>query len=119
MTTITLQNNQSIWARFQNFVTRYHESPLSVSSFVLSLIFLSYFWLPRVGILKSVYRYHFLYILFIPLTAALLIGLSLRKRYNEHKDIGILSYVSAGVLAFYFLAVMAIPMVLLVLYFMY
>jgi hypothetical protein len=93
----------------------------AISSLILAIIFLSYFIIPHVGVLSSVFNFSVFYVLVVPALALVLAVLGIRQiKMNKTHDRGIaLSYVALGITTFYFMIALAIPLVLLGLYIIY
>lgn len=115
MTTLTYTQAQS--ASLPRFFG--HFNKYALASIVFAILFISYFVLPHHGVLSSVLQYNVVFIVFIPLIALALSVISLRQIPVTH-DRGItLSYITLGITGLYFTVALAVPFVLLGLYFIY
>lgn len=115
MTTLTYTHIRNNY--FSHIFSYYNKYALL--STICVLLFISYFLIPHHGILSSVLQFDLLFIMFIPFAALILSVIGLRQITRTHDRGMIMSYITLGIMGFYFIVALAIPMVLLGLYILY
>ena len=123
MTTATIKRDRFTRLSIPN-VSLVGYNTTAIFSIVFAGLFMMYFLVPHVGILKQFFNLSFFYVLVAPLAAFILAVISmrqiLRSDVSHSSDGGLIMSVSALVVtSLYFIVALAIPLVLLCCYVVY
>lgn len=115
MTTIAIQQDKV--ASKPLFIHKYNKAALV--SFLLALLFASYFVIPHDSFLYPLYKFSILFVVVLPALTFILSILSVRQIMTTHERGATLSYIALSMTSLYLIAGMAIPFVLIGLYIVY
>ena len=118
MATITSINySRAQTSSFSHAFGNYNKYALA--SFTFAALFISYFLVPHSGILSPVMNFSVFFVVFAPFIGLLLSVISIKQISRTHNKGMVLSYISLGITGVYFMVALAIPVVLIGLYFVY
>ncbi|MES2437372.1 MAG: hypothetical protein V4519_05180 [Patescibacteria group bacterium] len=118
MATIAIQS-QKASRSFQASNALQAVNKAALVSISLTVLFLSYFLVPHVGVFSYIFDASLLFVILAPVVALFSAVVSLRQIHRSGDKGLTISYVALGITSLYFMVALAVPIVLIGTYLLY